>query len=573
MSRAEKLANLLDEVAAEATSFHDVADSLRRRVGERDDEVHRLVQAFEFFLKSDDGRTQFEPMLGFEDGSTYPAALREVAAETVELWNEVEPHVIEPAGRARLSDLLFERRVGNGRDRAERAIDAYLALSERWPPVESIHLLPRALELARRVGTDDDVKRVHDRAVELADASLDVEAPKPGVPLRLLAMLVEDGSSDSRIDECLARAREVLTYVHDATRVIELQRLRATEAAVREALDRELVAEHLSAGEGAEGFVRAHHLEAAAAHARDRGLVDLHEQAMAARQAMSVDDFDFSTFSTEVQLSRVEIDAYIEEYLRAEGWREALHRFAQLMPPTGHVEQNREAVRENAAEFPLQSLFSRVLMGADGLPRFQPGTDAERFEVQLAEQEQLRLQFWSHFAVETMERLIERFGRPAADELEAWLAEAAQTSEATAASLRRALEYLWDGEHEAALAIALPRVETLCRALVLLFDRRIYELQRRERPGQYPGLRKLLPILAEHGLPESWVRYFSTTFASVAGWNLRNEHAHGFVDSVDARTAVVAVHAALFLATLPIDARPDTEGPEPTGPGLSDGRT
>lgn len=566
MTQAEELAKSLDEAASKAASFHDVADALKHRVGERDDDVHRLQQAFEFFLKHEDGRSRFEPMLGFKDGNTYPAALREIDTATVELWKEVEPHATEPAGCARLNDLLFECRVGNGRDRAEASIAAYLELSARWLPVQSIHLLPRALELARRVGIDDGVQRVHDRAVELVATSLSVETPKPGVPLRLLAMLVDDGSTEGAVDECLARAREVFTAVHDATQVIELQRRRATEPAVREAHDRALVTEYLSAAEDAEGFVRAHHLEAAAAYARDHGLTDLHEHAMTARQAMSVDDFEFSTFSTEVKLSRDDIDTCIEEYLRAEDWRQALLRFARLTPPTGDVEQNRETAREHAAEFPLQSLFSRVLIGADGLPRFQPGTDAERFDVQLAEQEQVRLQFWSFLAVETIERFLERFGRPAADELEKWLAEAEQTSEATATSLRRALEYFWDGEYEAALAIALPRVETLCRALVLLFDRHIYELQRRERPGQYPGLRKLLPILDEHGLPESWVRYLSTTFASVVGWNLRNEHAHGFVDTVDARTAVVAIHATLFLATLSIEMRPAASEREAESP-------
>lgn len=95
----------------------------------------------------------------------------------------------------------------------------------------------------------------------------------------------------------------------------------------------------------------------------------------------------------------------------------------------------------------------------------------------------------------------------------------------------------------------------MCRELVLLLDRPVYQLQRTERPGQYPPLRRLLPVLTEHGLPESWERYLATTFVNVTGLNLRNEQAHGFLDDPGAIPAVITVHAALFLATLPTSAR------------------
>jgi hypothetical protein len=47
------------------------------------------------------------------------------------VWAGVVPYVKEAAARARLHDLLFERRIGNGRDRAVEAVEAYLELAGR----------------------------------------------------------------------------------------------------------------------------------------------------------------------------------------------------------------------------------------------------------------------------------------------------------------------------------------------------------------------------------------------------------------------------------------------------------
>lgn len=551
---AHELATLVEEAAEEAEDFSDVADALRDSIEERDDSVHRLTQAFEYFLRvRDEASVTYQSMVQLGDQPPYPPSVEEVPDETVEVWASVVPHVSAPAGVARLNDLLFIRGVGNGRHRAEAAVDAYIELSRTWHPVYATKLLPRGLELAHRVGADERVKAVREAALGLVSAALEADGPKPGVPLRLLRTLVNDGWDDSRVDELLCRSREVLPDVNDVTSTITLQRRRAKTDADRQALDRAYVDAHLEAADGAEGFLRAHHLEAAADYARDHGLNDLHEQAMRVRQAMSVEDFDFQTFTSEAEIPREDIEAYIEAYLDAEDWKQALIRFAHLRPPCGHIDENKQSVREQNEEFPLQALMNPVLMGSDGLPRFQATTDEERFDLQLSQQEQLRLSFWAAYAVETLRRLEERFGRPDIDELEEWLQERPHVSPGVARSLRRALHFFWDGEYEAAFAIAIPRVEALCRSLVLLLDEPVYRLQRQETPGRYPGLRTLVPILEDHGLPQVWSRYVMTTFANITGLNLRHEQAHGFVDDPDVRPAVLAVHATLFLATLPLD--------------------
>src|SRR3954447_18695073 len=88
------------------------------------------------------------------------------------------------------------------------------------------------------------------------------------------------------------------------------------------------------------------------------------------------------------------------------------------------------------------------------------------------------------------------------------------------------------GEFEASLYVAMPRVETLVRSLLLAVNRPIYRIPRSGSPGQYPGLGALLPELRDAGLDRSWMRFLLTFFTGPFGLNFRNETSHGFVETV-----------------------------------------
>jgi hypothetical protein len=144
--------------------------------------------------------------------------------------------------------------------------------------------------------------------------------------------------------------------------------------------------------------------------------------------------------------------------------------------------------------------------------------------------EVLYLSFWAAWAPEILGRIRGRFDQPTSEELEGFFLQRPQVAPGTARSLRRALEHFWQGQYEAATAVAVPRIEILARQLILLFDAPVYRLQRAQAPGQYPGLGAFLAVLREYGLPESWYRYLRTAFTHVAGRNYRNEFSHWFVE-------------------------------------------
>jgi hypothetical protein len=60
----------------------------------------------------------------------------------------------------------------------------------------------------------------------------------------------------------------------------------------------------------------------------------------------------------------------------------------------------------------------------------------------------------------------------------------------------------------------------------------------------YKGLGKLIDILSERGLDESWYKFIRTFLAHQDGVNLRNEVLHGAITDVD------EVHSALVLVSV-----------------------
>lgn len=93
-------------------------------------------------------RGPFALMLELRDG-VFPQALRDVADEELAAWAEYAREFPHPAARARLHDLLWERRRPPRPDEhARAAIDAYLDLAAvpEWRGRERAEGLDRALE-------------------------------------------------------------------------------------------------------------------------------------------------------------------------------------------------------------------------------------------------------------------------------------------------------------------------------------------------------------------------------------------------------------------------------------------
>jgi hypothetical protein len=110
-------------------------------------------------------------------------ALRTSRKVTWRFWHEASDELDSPVARARLRDLLWERRVVPRPDlHARAAADALLELValEHWHVMERTTCLSRALELANTINDDPLRTRAVERIVPFIEAVLAAEGARSG---------------------------------------------------------------------------------------------------------------------------------------------------------------------------------------------------------------------------------------------------------------------------------------------------------------------------------------------------------------------------------------------------------
>lgn len=551
-------AELVNQVAADATGWHEVASELHRVASSAEDPIHVLACAFDYMLdvrrRDRSDKHAFEPMMRFEGGEAFPPELPDVPPEWVGVWAFMAERALAAASRSRLHDLLCELREGDIPHHAAEAVAGYrdVARLSSWHAVDRADCLARALTLSRRFGLPDhdDLLR---QMVDATATSLAAAEPEPGVALSLLAKLLDDDACPDRVDELLERARSTYRGAHLTEDVIELQKRRARGDVERlKELERTRVEAWLSEADVASGLVRVVHLETAARLARAAGLRDLEERAQQRLQAIPKEELELQHVSAEASIPSEVVDEYLRPFTEAETVQDLLIALISHPPATGYVEDNRRSLQQSRVEFPLQFLFPRVVLGGDHLPRWSPGSETEQEDGDLARQELLRFQVVGDLLARGLWLGAE--GREfTIEEVESFIADLPNQVPGVPKRLASALSSYWNEDWTAACFLALPCVEALCRSLVLSLERGIYETQRGKRPGQYPGLGVLLRWMRDEGLDESWYRYMWTVLASPAGMNLRNEVAHGFALQTGSSHAAAVIHMALYLAALHIE--------------------
>lgn len=148
--RLIELVKLADASAGECEWEHQIVEAVVG--GHRDDpDRQRLADAFRFHARDDGDGDRFGPMLTFEGGATVPAPLSEIPDETCAVWAAVVGFATSPRVRARLHDLLFERRWGDVGSHGAGAIQAYIedAALIDLPSLRAADGLRRAYDLSR----------------------------------------------------------------------------------------------------------------------------------------------------------------------------------------------------------------------------------------------------------------------------------------------------------------------------------------------------------------------------------------------------------------------------------------
>jgi len=513
--RIVRLAEVADVAAANSWS-HQVVDSIRK-LDNRQDTLD-LAGAFLFPTRDDDPqvRNRFGVrVFGLTEGAP-PSALEETPDAVCELWAAVAARASHPRIRARLHDLLFERRWGNVGEHALGGVAAYIEYAQQpGNSHDEVDSMQRAFQLIRFTKNDELLGELVKTAVSLVDRTLvDTESPKPGISLPLIEVLVDSEAAVEQAAELLRRAR--VAYSADPwnlERTIGLQRRLSATDEERAQLDSDHIRVWLDAAGRVNPLVSLSHLQRAADLARNHGLSELYEEALNALQAIDPASLPMQSFRTEIQVPRDEIRAWIDGVIEgADSWIAAVMRIVLSRPPSGNVADNRETVANNAAAFPLQAFFPRSRIGVDGLPRYQPTTDDEIEEDRLVEHECMMMSTIIQMThIYAFERIGDHFGAPSVEDVSAFLEYADQIDDETKSAIGRVIDRYYSGDHEAVVYTGLPIIERLVRNLLLSMSEAIFRPVR-ARNSVVAGHAAFL-----YSLMRPWQRVVLTTCIGGAG--------------------------------------------------------
>jgi hypothetical protein len=557
-----ELLKRLEAAAAGASGGHSIAERLKVTDEERPSAPGHLQAAFEY-AEAPPGPepvgvgSYFGPKMEFGD-QRYPPPLEALPEEMAATWQAAANLVTAPLAAGRLNDLCFEAGLGDRGSRARKAIESYLAAarelargsgeeSDNRRQYKRLSALSRARQLARAVGDEG----LEQRAVaEIVQAAKSFVTNDPREAVLFLGLLVNDARPAADVNTLLDKAREQL--VGDAIgreEALRTQlRLSCADDATRQQLRCELVTAIAVQADAMEGIARVHHLERAISEARNAGLQEMVDELTLRMQALSASgDLAMAAQEFGFTIQRDQVERWLNIYLSAPDWQQALLRLAAA-PPSGNVEENRLEAEAQAKAHPLQWLFTRVVVGGDGLPRFTPSNDEELHNYQLTTYEMQKAQLQAVFLPELFTRIWKRWGPLTLDDLTAFFAASTHVDEELARALARDLRRLFTGDHEGALYTGAAHVETLARRLVLACAQPAYRTQRTNAPGQYIGLGALLSALQIAGVDESWTRFLHGLLSSPMGLNYRNELLHGFELETSETTAALLFVGIVYLA-------------------------
>jgi hypothetical protein len=386
--------------------------------------------------------------------------------------------------------------------------------------------------------------------------------------LRPLSYALNYDDCPDRIDALIEKAANLLDNVKARDNALEFAYRRCTDDECREAIWRRRVEAFVAAAENEQEAILRLSLRRQALEIAERSSnPELRQLAAAELERAREEDLGMVRFGSSSHLYTEQFELVRDSFISTEDWQEALIRFAHAGPLSGNTASNRAFVTTMRNENALSALFPIEMFGPDNMPILRAITSEERFEYDLVRLEAQYTSMMMLPLVDALHEIVVRFGLPSSEELTAFLASWPGMSAPAIHTVVRALQRFWSGDSEGATYTLVPRLEMMIRALILRTAGGIYRLQTTHAPGQYPGLGAMLGIIAERfSVDESRMRFLRLTLTEPAGFNLRNTLSHGISDWFDPGSAAVAIHNALFIATL----EPPAEDPKESSPGNAD---
>ncbi len=482
---------LLDECAVESDSWQRMTLRLAERTGAplmREPESVSTVlgaaldAAYYHVTFGDDvgRRVALKPAHGAAN-TTWPVEVAKAAAEYEQTWVELSSAVSDPAVRARLRHLLFQRKAGRAHEHAAAAADNYLeAAQEGWTASDSLTWTYAALRLAIAVG---DRARAHAAAL-LVRAVIEraSQEEKPGVAGRGMQLLAEVEDLPFEFAELVEQLLPTLTGLV-ADRVLAAIIARARPADRPPLWRRRIEQAVADAQASSDALVRTAKLTTALRLADRSGLSDLRREVAAALQRSGRQPRQMLDMSMVTRWFPDELEGAADSIIGDLGLGPGLIRWAKCGPFTGDAAANRHMTEASLAESLLWVLLPRQVLDENHLPRYTAPSEDERFEMELVDNEARHLAMSQPLIATGLQRLGERYGLPNLASMYGYLRTWPGLDDNTAYLGASALLRFWVRDFDGSFYIATPLIERTFRHLVIAADEGVYQLQKNQRPG------------------------------------------------------------------------------------------
>ncbi len=571
----KEILELVSEAVAEADAWEAVAAGLRPHDPEdKDVRLRPFVVAYSFRLRERYGASGERPDGPFVSmmsgpGWQFPPPLEEIAEEDVEAWTQALEEIEHPVARARLGDLLWERKAPPNPGRsAGLACDALseVAANRGWRMMDRVHALARALELARGIRDSTRTQRIVGALIALIETDLGSEAGGVGISLGAARPIVElpAGERPAELDALLERVGESYAAVTVSVDAVADLRIRLADADASKALRVEQVQRWRDEAAREEGMLRVHWLEHALEIARSNGL---REQAQELRRELgeiTPDQLGLQSITAEVEIPQEELERFLTSFQELADWRQALALLAAQGPPGGQPAELEEQIDQLMAEFPVQFLFGKSLIGPDNATSiFRAGDAVTHRRLVLAEERARAARLWGVLCARALERIGARSDRPDRGALAGFFANEFIDAE-LAERIARAVELYWDGQPDECAHVLVPRLEAVLREMARQVG---IPVVREPLPGrEIGGVEMLGSVLRDlHGAfaDPGWHAYLLNLLADPLGLNLRNSIGHGLHGTVGEVDAALLVQAAALLAGMSARSVADPAEPPP----------
>jgi len=490
---------------------------------------------------------------------SWPRVLTGVAPEVLDIWDAYARGLSSAALRARLHDLLAEAGAGSRHQHVQAAVAAYReavvayrASDDRTRgQLRAAQSLTRALALTVSMNQRELAGAVVQDMLGLAEDMLSEQPAPIGLIFSLVEPLRSRGLAADAVQSLLVRTHAACPSgaAYLPLRLSTLKLLRSTygDPADRANIDRQIVADMITSAEASPAMVRLTTLNDAAVYARNTGLSDLAAEATRKMQATPRASLGMVPMAPiQVQLLPEELDAARAPVDQAANLAEALWRIAGTRAPAGDIALAEQAAQLIAPTVPLAASLARGSINPAGpVPVSPPQGDGL---AGMSAMYQLLYLERSGLAVSAqLDRIRERFA-PDEDALTAVLAHRLLGTESRTRMLVRAFMHYWAGEDDAAIHLALPRVEALLREIERDRGVAIVNVARGKTPGGVSQLGSLISEMPSAGFDANWQRSFELLLTDGEnGLNLRNNVGHGLCDCPPRHHVALVLHAALYL--------------------------